>query len=130
MPEVQIGNILGGVQYTYPPTDIPLNFLADGQNVVPTLNGYGKKRGGSSKLNSTAYGTLITTFHEMTAGGVSYKYASQGTKIGLLSSGDFVDHITALTTGKYGQWINYGDYAIYVNGSNKVQKSDGTTGMT
>jgi hypothetical protein len=130
MPDLTIGNVLGGVAYSYPPTDLPSVFLADAQNIVPTLSGYATKRGGSSLLNSTAYGTNITSFHEFLVAGTSYKYASQGTVIGIYNSGTsaFDNHITGLTSGLYGQWINYGDYAIYCNGTDKVQKSDGTTG--
>jgi len=131
MPIVSFGNILGGVNYSIPPSELPKYFLADGKNVVPVLNGYGAKRGGSSKLNTTAYGSgVITTFQELVSGSTSYKLASKGTVIGIYNSatGAFVDHITGLTTGLYGQWVNYGDYAIYANGSNKVQKTDGTTG--
>ena len=128
MPEKAFGNILGGVLYTVPPNETPPYFLADAKNVIPVLNGYGSKRGGSSKFNSTAYGTLITSLHELIVSGTSYKFASQGTVIGKATTGDFTNHITGLTTGLYGQWVNYGDYAIYCNGADKVQRTDGTTG--
>ena len=130
MPEIPFGSVLGGVTYSHPPTDIPKYFLADAQNIVPTLNGYATKRGGSSILNSTAYGSsVITTFHEFLSGGTSHKFASKGTTIGKYdNSTKFDNHITGLTTGLYGQWVNYGDYAIYANGTDKPQKSDGTTG--
>ena len=127
MPELTFGNILGGVSYSIPPGELPPFFMADSQNVVPTLTGYGTPRGGSSKFNSTAYGTVITTFHELS--GTQFKFASQGTEIGVESgSGDFTNHITGLTDGAFGQWMNFGNYAIFANGSDNVQRSDGTTG--
>jgi hypothetical protein len=130
MPKDVIGNVLGGVNYNFPPNELPPVFLADARNMVPTLNGYATPRKGSSALNGTAYGTNITSFHEFLSAGTSYKYASQGTVIGIYNSGTgaFDNHITGLTSGLYGQWINYGDYAIYCNGTDNVQKSDGTTG--
>ena len=128
MPEKAFGNILGGVNYTIPPNELLPYFLADASTAVPTLNGYGTKRGGSSKFNSTAYGTLITSLQELIVSGTSYKFASQGTVIGKATTGNFTNHITGLTTGLYGQWVNYGDYAIYCNGTDKVQRTDGTTG--
>jgi len=130
MPEVSFGNIIGGVNYTIPPSELPPYFLADAKNAVPVLNGYGSKRGGSSKMNTTAYGTVITTFHELLVGATSNRFASQGTVIGKYNSstGAFDSHITGLTTGLYGQWVDYATYAIYANGSNKVQRTDGTTG--
>jgi hypothetical protein len=128
--EVAIGNVLGGVNYSTPPAGLPSYFLADAQNIVPTLSGYATKRGGSSKMNTTAYGTIITSLHELVIAGTSNRFAVQGTKIGKYNSGTgaFVDHNTiALTTGLYGQWLNYGDYAIYVNGTDTARKTDGTT---
>ena len=117
MPKIIFGNVLGGVNYTAPPGEIPLLasgdkgvmfFLADSQNIMPTLNGYARPRGGSSKLNSSAaYGTNVTTFHEfLNSSGTSIKLCSESTKIGKFNSGTsaFDDHITGLTTGLYGQW--------------------------
>ena len=121
------GNVLAGVNYSIPLDEMPSLFLADSQNIVPTLNGYATPRGGSSVLNSTAYGSNITSFHEFVSGGTSYKFAARGSKIGLYSSGSFSDHIGSLTSS-YGQWVNYGGYAIYVNGNDDAQKSDGSTG--
>lgn len=141
MPEIIFGNVLGGVNYTSPPGELPiaqagrrgaLFYMSDAQNIVPTLNGYATKRGGSSKLNSAAaYGTNITSIHEfIDSSGSSIKLAAETTKIGKFNSGtnSFDDHITGLTTGLYGQWLNYGDYAIYANGTDNPQKTDGTTG--
>ena len=81
------GNTLGGVNYTIPPNELPPFYLAHAQNIVPTLNGYATKRGGSSKFNTTAYGTILTTFHELISGATSYKFASQGTVIGKATTG-------------------------------------------
>lgn len=141
MSKVIIGNVLGGVNYTTPPGELPLIasgdqgvmlFMADAQNIVPTLNGYARPRGGSSKLNSSAaYGTNITTFHEfLNSSGTSIKLCSEGENIGKFNSGTsaFETHINSLTSGLYGQWLNYGDYAIYANGTDNPQKTDGTTG--
>uniref|UniRef100_A0A6H1ZJR4 Uncharacterized protein n=1 Tax=viral metagenome TaxID=1070528 RepID=A0A6H1ZJR4_9ZZZZ len=123
------GNVLGGINLTFPPNALPALFLADSKNIVPILNGYATKRGGSSKLNSTAYGTLVTSFHEMIVSGTSSKFAASGTTVGKYNSttGAFDSHITGLTSGAYGQWLNYGSYAIYANGVDKVKKTDGTT---
>ncbi|MFH0822267.1 MAG: hypothetical protein V2B18_05905 [Pseudomonadota bacterium] len=128
MPEIGFGNVLGGVNYAVPPGEAGPGYLSDAQNIVPTLSGFATKRGGSSKLNAAAYGTLITSFHELVKAGTSYKFAAQGTVIGKFDGTDFQNHITGLTTGLYGQWVDYAGYAIYVNGVNKAQKTDGTTG--
>jgi len=131
MPEdVFFGNALGGVNYAVPPSKLSQFELAHAQNIVSNRIGYATKRGGASKLNTTAYGSLVTSFHEFINGGTSYKFAAQGEKVGLYNSTTraFADHITGLTSGAYGQWLNYGDYAIYVNGYDNPQKSDGTTG--
>lgn len=124
---ITFGNILGGVNYTIPPHLLPKYYLADSRNIIPILNGYPSSRGGSTKLNSAAYGSLITSFHELVVGSTSYKFAAQGTVVGLYSSGNFSNHITGLTTGTYGQWLDYGGYAIYANGADKVKKTDGST---
>lgn len=131
MPETIFGNCLGGINYTIPPYALPQYFLADAQNILPILTGYAAQRNGSSIINSgEGYGTLITSFQELIVNGTSNKFAAQGTVIGKFSSGTskFVNHITGLTNGLYGQWINYGDYAIYANGIDNVKKTDGTTG--
>ncbi len=134
MAILTFGNVLGGVNYSSPPGEMPtVNgtslYLTDGQNIVPTLNGYATKRGGSSKYNSNAYGTVVTSFHEfINSSGTAVHLCSQGTVIGKYATGDFANHITGLTSGLYGQWLNYGAYAIYVNGTDKPQKTDGTTG--
>ncbi|MFH1628668.1 MAG: hypothetical protein ABIE47_08090 [Pseudomonadota bacterium] len=129
MAKVTFGNILGGVNYTVPPNELPQYSLADAQNIVPILTGYGAPRGGSSRL--AQYGsTIITSLHEFVSGGTSYVFAASGTKVGVYTTatGAFADHITGLTSGAYGQWWNYGDYAIYANGANNVQKSTGAAG--
>ena len=134
MAALTFGNVLGGVNYSSPPGEMPTlkgvsYYLTDGQNIVPTLNGYGTKRGGSSKYNSSAYGSVVTTFHEfINSSGTAVHLCSQGTVIGKYSAGDFSNHITGLTSGLYGQWLDYGAYAIYANGTDKPQKTDGTTG--
>jgi hypothetical protein len=124
-----IGKIIGGVNYEDAPSELGFPYLVDAQNLVPSPTGDPTKRGGSSVLNSVAYGTYITSFHEYINAGTSYKFASQGTVIGLFDGAStFDNHITGLTSGKYGQWLNYGSYAIYVNGTDNAQKTDGTTG--
>jgi len=126
------GNVLGGVNYSNFPAygKMPQFFMAHSQNILPTEGGYATKRGGSSKLNSTVYGSLVTSFHELIKSGTSYKFAAQGTVIGKYDSGSlaFNNHITQLTSGAYGQWLNYGGYAIYVNGSDNAKKTDGANG--
>ena len=136
MPKVILGNVLGGVNYTTPPTELPTAngvtlYAADLQNIVPAYGGYAKKRGGSSVLNTgAAYGDYITSIHELNAANL---FCAQGTKIGKYNSGtnSFDDHITGLTEnptiGKFGQWLNYGGYAIYANGIDNIKKTDGTT---
>jgi hypothetical protein len=121
------GNILAGVNYAFPPNALPPLFVADCQNMLPTLTGYATPRGGSSRLNTNAYGTLITSFHELILSGISYKFAAQGAVVGKFNGTDFADHITGLSSGTYGQWLNYGGYAIYANGVNKVKKTNGVT---
>lgn len=123
------GNVLGGVNYTFPPQSLPPGFVADSSNIIPIMNGYATKRGGSSKLNGDAYGTYITSFHELLISGVSYLFCAQGTKIGKFNSTTnvFDNFQLDLTDGTYGQWLNYGAYAIYANGSDTVRKTDGIT---
>jgi len=127
MAEVNFGNILGGVNYSVPPNELPQYYVADCQNVLPTLNGYATPRGGSSKLNSVAYGSNITSFHEIVLGTTSYKYATTGELLGHLDdSGIFSNLKDSLSNDAYGQWLDYGGYAIFVNDVNKPQKINGT----
>lgn len=129
MPDpVIFGGILGGVNYAFPPNSLPPGFVADCQNVLPVLTGYASPRGGSSLLNSTAFGTNITSFHELVVSGTSYKFVAEGTRIGRFATSTFGNHITGLTSGAYGQWLNYGTYAIYANGADNVKKTNGTAG--
>lgn len=127
MPDpVIFGNILGGVSYTYPPHLVPPLYAADCQNMLPILNGYAAKRKGTAKLNTTAYGSsLITTFHELIVGSTSYKFASQGTVVGLLGADLSFSDIMTNMVSPYGQWVNYGSYAIYANGVNNVKRTTG-----
>lgn len=129
MGELTFGNILGGVNYTIPPNELPKGFLADASNIVPVLSGYGSPRNGSSVLNTSAESKKITSFHEFVKGGSSNKFAAHGQVVGKYNSstGTFDDHITGLTDGRFGQWWNYGDYAIYVNGTDNAKRTDGTT---
>jgi hypothetical protein len=66
--------------------------------------------------------------------GTSYKLAAQGTVVGIYNAatGAFDNHILALSSGSYGQWLNYGTYAIYANGVDNVRKTTGlvTTDLT
>jgi hypothetical protein len=140
MGKTIIGNVLGGVNYTIPPNELPtpngVSFYAsDLQNIVPSYNGYATKRGGSTKYNDTAYtdpacGSIITSFHELDS---FYKFCSVGSKIGIYNSstGNFDDHITGLTSGPtigtFDSWLNYGGYAIYANGLDNIKKTDGIT---
>ncbi len=126
---ITFGNVIAGVNYTHPPDELPPYYLADAQNIVPVLNGYGSPRPGSARMNTTPWGDLITSFHELIVSDVSYKFAVKGTVIGKYNSttGAFANHIEDLTDGFYGQWVNYGDYAIYANGSNKVKRTNGST---
>ena len=128
MAEINFGNILGGVNYSVPPNELPQYYLADAQNIVPTLNGYAKARNGSSVLNGAPFGAIITSFHELIRESVSYKYAVSGKVVGYLDGNFFVTAVSGLTDGAYGQWLNYGDYAIYVNGVDRPQKLIGLTG--
>lgn len=124
---ITFGNIIGGVNFAFPPSALPPLYVADCRNMLPALIGYASPRGGSAKLNATAYGSLITSFHELVASGVSCKFAAKGSVVGKYNpaTGAFQDHIGGLTSGTYGQWLNYGSYAIYANGVDKPKKTTG-----
>lgn len=155
MGKTIIGNVLGGVNYTVPPNELPtangVSFYAsDLQNIVPSYNGYATKRGGSTKYNTTATPeettaggsktNIITSIHELDS---FSRFCTMGTKIFIYNSttSEFDEHITGLTMsstselvggewktrGLMGKWLNYGGYAIYSNGSDKVKKTDGTS---
>jgi hypothetical protein len=123
--ELTFGNILGGVNYTYPPNELPMTYLADAQNILPVLNGYGAPRKGSSIKNSVSLPHPVRSIHEFNRN----LYALHGTTIGKYSDAynTFPDHISGLDGDAYGQWWNYGDYAIYVDGVSNPRRTDGTT---
>jgi len=69
------------------------------------------------RLNSTALGSKVTSFFEFRSGSTRNQLCSYGTKIAYYSSatGEFVDSITGLTSGKMLQWVNFAGKAICVN---------------
>jgi hypothetical protein len=107
-----------GVDYSLPPAMLPPGFLADARNILPTSSGLPRGRSGSVKLNSTALASPITSLHEFRSGVTTRNLlASYGTKVAYYDSGtgEFVDSITGLTTGKMLQWVNFAGKAICVN---------------
>jgi len=113
-----IGSCILGVDYATPPIVLPSGSLPDARNILPTAEGLPRGRRGSVKLNSTALASRITSVHEFRSGTASRNtLASYGTKIAYYDSGtgEFVDSITGLTTGKMLQWVNFAGKAICVN---------------
>lgn len=111
------GKCILGVDYSIPPHELPDEALADSQNIVPDSAGHPVGRKGSVKLNATSLASKITSFHEFRSGSSTDKIASYSTKVGVYSSatGEFVDKITGLTSGKMFQWVNFRGKAIGVN---------------
>ena len=128
------GHCFLGVDYSIAPYELPPGALADSLNIVPNNKGLPTGRGGSVKLNSTSLASRITSFHEFRSGAATRnKLCSYATKIAYYNAGtgEFVDSITGLTTGKMLQWVNFAGKAICVNeGSDAPQywSGSGTSG--
>jgi len=117
MPTANIGTCYLGVDFALPPHLLPQGALADAQNVVPNGSGLPTGRKGSVKLNSTSLASRLTSFHEFRSGTTRNQVCSYSTKIAVYNSGtgEFVDKITSLTSGKMYQWVNFTGKAIGVN---------------
>lgn len=117
MPNQEYGYCYMGVDYATPPHKLPVNAIADAQNVLPTEAGLVSGRAGSVALNSTALGTRVTSVFEFRSGSSVKTLGSYSTKIAEYNAGtgEFVDVITGLTSNKMMQWVNFGGKAIGVN---------------
>lgn len=112
------GYCVMGVDYAVPPVEQTQGSLSDASNVVPNDKGLAVGRGGSVKLNATSLASRLTSFFEHRDGASTRnKICSYTTKVAWYNSatGEFVDKITGLTTGKMFQWVNFAGKAIGVN---------------
>lgn len=112
------GYCVMGVDYAVPPVEQAQGTLSDSSNIVPNDKGLAIGRGGSVKLNATSLASRVTSFFEHRDGASTRnKLCSYTTKIAMYDSatGEFVDKITGLTTGKMLQWVNFAGKAIAVN---------------
>lgn len=124
MPTANYGSCVFGCDYSIPPHLLPIGYLADARNVLPTDSGLPTGRKGITKLSSIAVGSRVTSLHEFRSGSTRNTLISYGTKIAVYntSTGVFDDKTISLTTGKMFQWVNFAGKAIGVNeGANNPQ---------
>ena len=124
MPTVNYGSCVFGTDYSIPPHLLPIGYLSDARNILPTDSGLPTGRKGITKLSTTAVGSKVTSLHEFRSGSTRNTLISYGTKIACYNSvtGVFDDEIASLTTGKMFQWVNFAGKAIGVNeGANNPQ---------
>lgn len=117
MPKHRYGYAQMGVNYAAPPYELNDAELADARNVYLTDAGLLTGRGGSTKLNSTAVSSRITSVHEYHSGTSRATIATHGTKVSVYSSatGELMEQITGLADGELWQWVNFAGKAIGVN---------------
>jgi len=121
-----------GVDYAVPPVEQTQGTLSDACNVVPNDKGLAIGRGGSTKLNATSLSSRVTSIFEQRDGATTRnKICSYTTKVAWYNpaTGEFVDKIVGLTTGKMFQWVNFAGSVIGVNEGADVPQyfTDSTT---
>lgn len=124
MPAVNYGSCIYGCDYGLPPHLLPVGYLSDARNIIPTDSGLPTGRKGMLKLNSITVNSRITSLHEFRSGTTRNTLISYNTNIACYnpSTGVFDNKTTGLTVGKMFQWVNFAGKAIGVNeGANNPQ---------
>jgi hypothetical protein len=134
MPLYQYGRGNLGVNYSLPPHVLLPGALADACNVIPNDAGLITGRNGTLKLNNAAvdYGnSRMSSLFEYRNGTTVKTLCSYKDRLAYYNSATnvFVDYITALTSDKMCQWVNFGGKAISINeGADHPQYFDGSSG--